>query len=75
MNYPFLLVTDEGPTLMTMEDFESWVRLFREGGDIGGITEILDELPFDYETLKHHQAVLMGVEDIKVDTETGGWRY
>ena len=74
MKYPFLLVTNEGPTLMTQDEFEAWVRLLGEDGDIDGITEILDELPFDYETLKPHQAVFMAVEDVRVNLKTGAWK-
>jgi len=75
MKYQFLLVTHEGPTLLTYDDFSAWIGLFIEDGEIDGITELLDEVPFDYETLKHHQASVMSVGDIKINLKTGGWRY
>lgn len=74
MKYNFVIVTHEGPSLLTGEEFESWVNLLMEDGEICGITELLDELPFDYEKLEPHQAAFMALDTVCVNLANGGWR-
>ena len=73
MNYAFLLVTHEGPRLMTYEQFEAFIDQFNN--ELTTITELVEGEVFDYETLLPNQGVFLAISSVKIHPETKSWSF
>ena len=72
MKYTFLVITQDGPQLLTQEQFEEFLSTMTANG----LTEMLDEdEDMDYERMNPHQVMIMKIEYINVNPERKSWTY